>query len=192
MTFLRTLAAAAMTTATAITPAFANCVTLSNHIPPGPFFGTTIQMDANTAIQLVPMKFWWDPATPASNPPRARMDAIPCFGGPASLNLNNTNLVVNIIQQEPDAKIANINYCDFGGFENVSATVTSPPEYVGEIDMIAPPLSDPFGGAVDVSVSENPIPGGVEGKLGFEPQDRYLRVMVAGGQEFYVHTICVN
>ena len=192
MTFLRTITAAAIASATATTAAFAQCVTLAAHIGPGPFFGTTIKVDENTRLQLVPMKFWWDPGTPASGQLRARMVGNPCFGGPMSMNLNNTNLVVNILQQEPNVKVANINYCDFGGFENVSSTVTSPPEYVGEIDMVGSPQTEPFGGAVNVSVSEQPIPGGVEGKLIFEPRERPLQVMVAGGQEFFVHTVCLN
>ena len=76
--------------------ASANCFDLSQHIPPGPFFGTAIQVDSNTVVSLTPTHFWWAPSTPASNGPNAEMVTAGCFGGPSGLFLNNTNLTVQI------------------------------------------------------------------------------------------------
>ena len=103
-------------------PALADCFNLAQHIPPGPFFGAAFQVDANTTVSLTPTQFWWDPTTPASGGPNAEMVPNACFGGPASLNLNNTNLTIQIFQREPNVKELQLNFCDFGGFENVSAS----------------------------------------------------------------------
>ena len=181
-------AIAGLTAATLASPVAADCFDLAPHIPPGPFFGTSIQVDSNTVISLTPTQFWWDPATPATSGPDATMEPNECFGGPSALNLNNTNLTVQISQRDPDVKQFQMNFCDFGGFENVSASPANPPAFIGDIPNVPPVLIDAHGDPVDVLTSLAPP----EGKLVFRATNWPITYMRAGGQEFFVHGFCIN
>lgn len=182
-------AVAALTSLSMTAPAFANCFSLEQFVQqPGPFYGTSIQLDGNTVLSLVPSQFWWDPATPATTPPNAEMLASNCFGASMGLFLNNTNLTVFIHQREPNVKSIQMNFCDHGGHENVAANNANPPEFIGDIPNIPGVLMDPFMDPVQVVTSLAPP----EGKLVFEATGAYLDYMRAGGQEFIVSGFCIN
>ena len=99
---------------------------------------------------------------------------------------------MNILQREASAQAISLHYCDLGGFENVSAAISAPPQYVGEITQVPTPLVSASGEPVDVDVSESAIPGGKSGELVFKNTEGNLNVMIAGGQEFFAYAICVE
>ena len=183
--FSKTSAAAALL-ATLAGPAAANCINLFQHIPPGPFTGITIQADPNTVMILEPAKFFGPPGNPQSNFGSTEMVAQRCFGGPEVLNLNNVNLLVTIKQKDPNVKQANINFCEYGGYENVGANHDLPPAYIGDIDAVGPTLPNANGDPEDVQT----VRSGDEGKLVFTSRSDYIQQMLVGGQEFFVHSIC--
>ncbi len=190
ITTLKTAAAVA-TALSLAAPASAACLNFNQHIPNGSFGGGIFQLDANTKILIKPTVFWASPP-PTPTFSGLTMDSSTCFGGPDALHFNNTSATFQIIQQEQNAKVIHFNYCDLGGHENVGADGSTPPQFIGEITNVPPTLSDPFGGQVRVAVSENPIPGGKEGKLIFEATSDPVILMEVGGQEFAGHSICIN
>lgn len=174
-------------------PAAAGCLNLFQHIPNGPFGGGSFQLDANTQITIKPTEFWGPPAAPTPNMGPVEMRNLArCFGGPTALQLNNARVAIYIEQRDPDAKLVNVNYCDFGGYENVSLNERTPPDFIGEIDTVPPQLPNANGQPENVEVRENPIQGGVEGKLVISAESDYIREVWVGGQEFFFHSICVN
>ena len=192
MKLLKTLGTAIVASLAIGSTANAACLNFFQHVPGGPYAGGVYQLDPNTQIVVKQTAFWGPHGAPAPRFGGIEFDKNKCFGGPASLVINNASLAIHIIQKEPNAKVVNFNYCDLGGYENVGADLSAPPSYIGEITHTPGSLPDPFGGSVKVTVKEGPIPGGKEGKLIFEATSLPIAYMEVGGQEFFGHSICVN
>ena len=154
-----------------------------------------IQLDANTTVRLGEDTLFGPPGT---NPPNNFFgsvkpdEEIRCHGTGPSIWLSNANLRIEVQQNEPAAKLIRVNYCDMGGYENVGASLRSPPEWIGEIDAVPPQLHDANGQPVDTLALEQPKPGGQQGELVFRAFADYLRGATVGGQEFFIASICVE
>ena len=82
---------AAVIAAILATPVAANCLNFFQHVPAGPYHGGVYNLDANTQIVVKPTFFWGPPGAPAPNFGRVDMIKNTCFGGPATLQINNAN-----------------------------------------------------------------------------------------------------
>lgn len=170
------------------------CLNIFNVEQPGRYSGGTYQLNDNTIIQLGLAPLWNRSIPPLTSFNFAEVKTHPdCFGGPSSLWLNTANLVINISQRKETANHINVNYCDFGGHENVSVGFSAPAQFVDEIDRIhGRQLFTVFGEPVDMAIRRGQQTRSFkEGKLIFKSEIQLSTLMV-GGQELFIHSICVN
>ena len=156
-------------------------------------------LDGGNVVTLRLTEFWsmGTPSTPTIG--NAEVVELDCFEGPRSVQLSNISLAMQIDHNVSDSSKINVNFCDYGGHENVSARYASPADFIDNMPRVqGKELPDQNGDPVNMSVSwGQPIvnSGGVQvatvGKLIFEAKDP-LETIVVGGQELFIHSICIN
>lgn len=177
--------------ATGTATAANNCLNFFQELrPQQPFNGGTFAINSNASVSITLGPLWLNPNQYTFGLSEyEEMDE--CFGGPGALEVNNVSLQMSFQFDPNDYSSININYCDFGGIGNVSARFINPADFIDEIEDVAGiDLPDPNGNDTAMDVRWQQIPGGTEGKLIYKGED--LSQLVLGGQELFVHSICLN
>ncbi len=157
--------------------------------------GGTYQLDQNTTVKVsVEDHFAYNALSGQLQQLRdsAFMTVSNCFRGNASMRLTHVNLRFQIIQEEPDARVININYCERGPGENIGARVVQPPDYIGDTPKAhGKTIPSHTGSAVGLEVDFAQRTGGTDGKLIFNSNE-HLTDVIYGGVELDVHAICIG
>jgi len=114
--------------------------------------------------------FWSTTTLPAVIRDEAEVVQHDCFENPVSLQLSNVSLKVQLTNNPDDIARININYCDFGGHENVTARDAQPADFVDDVRRLdGERLPDHRGDGVGMSLRQGPDilnSGGV--RIGYE------------------------
>ena len=89
-----------------------------------------------------------------------------CFGGPGALAVNNVSLLMNFRFDPGEYTSVNVNFCEYGGIENISSRLINPADYIDQIELaVSALLPDSSQGETEVNVRIQPISGvsGIEG-----------------------------
>jgi len=156
-------------------------------------------LDDGNIVTLSLTDFWSTSRPPTATMGFARVVEMDCFGGPRSVQLGNISLMMHIDRNVSGSSKINVNFCDYGGHENVSARQAAPADFIDNMpNVVGKELPDENGNPVQMDVSwGQPIvnSGGIQvattGKLIFEAKEP-LETIVVGGQELFIHSICLN
>lgn len=114
-----------------------------------------------------------------------------CYDGETVFRLNNVSMHMKVEFLRETYRSVIINFCDMGGDSNISSRSIQPPDYIGDIEEAdGKEIPSENGSVTNLTVSTQTIRGGVQGSLTYTGED--LSYLVLGGQELFLHSICVE
>lgn len=126
----------------------------------------------------------------------ARMvDNVSCTGAPNGEGLWLSGRAMRALFMDGPKPVSEMSFhfCDYGGYENLSAGFEWPPKYAGDFATNPPPyVSDANGEQVDAELTTGDSDiGWYEGKMALTSEAE-LETALIGGQEMILLSVCVN